>query len=756
MGPPPASFTASARLLLRKLRGLMAEDIGAQERLDRIVAMIASTMVADVCSIYLRTGAEEMELSATEGLDRSAVHTTRLRKGEGLVGLASTSAKPVNLSDARHHPAFSYRPETGEDPYQSFLGVPILRGGRPLGVLVVQNRAQRHYAEDEVEALQTTATVLAEVVSAGNLLAEARFGDIETRLSRPEQLDGRVFVEGLAIGRVVMHAPIAPPQALFSDDPVREEQRLVDALAALSADFDAILTDVGPRAPGIVRDVMETQKLLAEDTSWARRLIEAARAGLAAEAAVERVRNEHRARLQNARDPYLRDRLQDLESIDNRLLRILSGAVIDRNSLPEDAILVARDLSAAELLDYGQGAFLAVLTEEGGPTSHAAIVARALGGPFIGRLPDLLRHVEPGDLVLVDAEQGRVHMRPNIEIVASFRERVAMKQAARAEFALIRNEPAVTLDGRRIHLMLNAGLSMDLDQLADSGAEGIGLFRTEFQFLIAESLPRLSDQIALYSQAIDKAEGKPVQFRTLDLGGDKVLPYLHGEREENPALGWRAIRITLDRPGLFRRQLRALVAAAAGRELSVMFPLVANFAEFDAARALLEKEADWAERMGKPRPSALRVGAMVEAPAFLWQIPALKDRAQFLSVGTNDLMQYLFAADRANPRVADRYDILSPGALSFLRATRLAAESAGITISICGEAAGHPLEAMAFIALGFSNLSMPASSIGPVKRLTRSLDAGRAAGAILPLLSSPEASLRPILLNLAKEFGAMI
>lgn len=756
MAPQNAGFTASARLLLRKLRSLMNEPIGPQVRLDRIVEIIAATMVADVCSIYLHNGKNELELSATEGLTSAAVHRTKLRPGEGLVGLTFGRAQPVNLSDARAHPAFSYRPETGEDPYQSFLGVPILRGGRRLGVLVVQNRSRRQYADDEVEALQTTTTVLAEIVSAANLTAEPIFRDIQLRPQRSEKLQGKGFVEGLAMGVVVLHDPIAPPSALFADDPEREEARIRAALALLSADFEAILTDERLRAPGVLRDVLETQKLLAEDANWADRLIDATRAGLAAEAAIERVRNEHRARLQRARDPYLRERLQDLEAIDNRVLRILAGENTQKVTLPPDAVLVARDISAAELLEYGRDSIRAVLTAEGGATSHAAIVARALGVPMIGRMPDLLNLVEAGDTILVDAERGEIYLRPESELVRSFTDRVAMKAAMRAEFAKIRDLPALSLDNVRIELLLNAGLALDLDQLDASGAEGVGLFRTEFQFMVSSGIPRISEQVALYSAALDRAGDRPVQFRTLDIGSDKAVTYLHAEREENPALGWRAIRMTLGLPGLFRRQLRALIAAAANRHLSVMFPLIANAEEFEAARGFLEAELEWARNHAKQLPSGVSVGAMLEAPSLLWQIPALAGRAQFLSVGTNDLMQYLFAADRTNPRVADRYDFLSPASLSFLHAACEAAHKARIDLSVCGVAAGRPLEAMALIALGFRKLSMPASGIGPVKRMIRSIDISQVRNRLGTLLASGKASLRPDLLIIAQEIRAMI
>jgi phosphotransferase system enzyme I (PtsP) len=697
----------------------------AQERLDRLVVMIAATMVADVCSIYLTRGAVH-ELFATQGLKPEAVHRTRLKEGEGLVGLVAQSAQPLNIADAPHHERFSYRPETGEDPYNAFLGVPIVRSERTFGVLVVQNRVSRVYGEDEVEALQTIAMVLAEMVASGAFGDLSGLAEVEARASRPEALQGRAFSDGLAIGVVVLHEPHAPLGRVIADDPAKEEQRLEDALARVRAEIHEMLEGDPGRLSGVSRDVLETFAMLASDPSWELKLRHGVRAGLSADAAVERVRGEHRAKFNATRDPYLRERLNDLEDLDNRVLRALAGVGANAQVLPENAILIARDLGPAELFDYGAERLRGVALEEGGATGHAAIVARAMGIPMVGILPGLLSRVESGDQVVLDGESGEVRLRPAPEMLAAYRQRIASRGERDAAFARLRETPPVTADGERVSLLLNAGLALDVRQLDEVGAEGIGLFRTEFQFMVAEQLPRLESQTALYRDVLNAAGNRPVTFRTLDLGGDKVLPYMSAEREENPALGWRAIRIGLDRPGLLRYQLRALIHAAAGRRLRVMFPLVTTIDEFDAARALVDQELAWARKSGRTAPSVVEVGVMVEAPAMAWSIPDLKGRADFISIGTNDLMQYFFAADRGNPRVSDRYDILSAPALRLLRRIREDAEAAGLAVSVCGEAAGRPVEAMALTALGYRRLSMPASGIGPVKRMLLSLDARQA------------------------------
>ena len=748
----PAHVSGS-RILLRKLREIMEAGGSAQQRLDRLVAMIGSTMVADVCSIYLTRGAEH-ELFATEGLKPEAVHRTRLKTGEGLVGLVAETSRPLNLADAPHHVRFSYRPETGEDPYNSFLGVPIVRSERVFGVLVVQNRVARVYTEDEVEALQTIAMVLAEMVASGAFGDLSGMADVEIRPSRPESLVGKSFSDGIAFGAVVLHEPHAPLGRVIADDPIKEEKRLDDALAQVRGAISTMLDGDAGRLSGVSHEVLETFLMLAADPSWETKLKGGVRAGLSADAAVERVRGEHRTRFNAARDPYLRDRLHDFEDLDNRLLRALAG--VDgkaHGELPQNAILVARDLGPAELLDYGADRLKGVALEEGSAGGHAAIVARALGIPVVGQLPGLLSRVEAGDAIVVDGERGVARLRPEQEVIAAYDQRISLRSARAAEFARLKDVPAVTKDGKRITLLLNAGLVLDVHHLEDAGAEGIGLFRTEFQFMVSETLPRLESQTLLYRDVLDAAQERPVTFRTLDLGGDKVLPYVAAEREENPALGWRAVRIGLDRPALLRYQLRALINAAAGRRLRVMFPLVTTVPEFDAARALVDRELDWSAQRGRETPDVVEVGVMIEAPALAWSLRALKGKADFLSIGTNDLMQYFFAADRGNARVSDRYDILSPPALTFLQRIREDADAAEIPLSICGEAAGRPLEAMAFTALGFTRLSMPASGIGPVKRMLLTLDSAAAHAQIERMLNASADSIRGDLADYAKTAG---
>jgi len=753
---PVGGLTTGPRNLLRQIREAMAGASPAQDRLDTVVRIIAQSMVAEVCSIYLRRASGELELFATQGLKREAVHTTRLRPGEGLVGEVARTAEPISLSDAPSHPSFAYRPETGEDPYHAFLGAPLLRGGRAIGVLVVQNRSERRYDDEEVEDIQTIAMVLAETVASGELLAQEELRDIEVAPHRPERLKGQRFAEGLAYGHVVLHEAPVPPENLLAENQQVEEIRLREALIGLKANIDSILDGGQGKLAGQSFEVLETYRMFADDRGWNRSLEEAVRTGLTAEAAVDRVRNEHRARFAQARDPYIKERLHDFEDLANRLLRVLAGDKPGERDLPDDAILVARNLGPADLLEYPRHKLRGLLLEEGSAASHAAIVARALQIPCVGRIMGLRDRLSEGDLVIVDGETGETYLRPRPDMLAAVQSRMLVRSERQAEFAKLRDVPAVTVDGTRITVLTNAGLAVDLENLDETGAEGIGLFRTEFQFMVSEELPRLTAQTALYKLVLDTAGDRPVTFRTLDIGGDKVLPYLEAEREENPALGRRAIRLGLDRPGLLRLQLRALLSAAAGRELRVMFPMIATVDEFRAARELVDVECAWARRRGRALPALLRVGAMIECPSLLWHLDALLPLTDFVSVGTNDLFQYMFAADRTNPLVSDRYDPLSPPALRALAEIQKKCADTGTPVSVCGELAGRPLEAFALLTLGFTRLSAPAGGVGPVKRMILSADLAAARRGMTNLLGSSAGSIRGELESLARKLNVAI
>jgi len=744
------------RVLLRRLREVMAEPVSAQERLDKIVVLIAANMVAEVCSVYVLRVDSTLELYATEGLNRDAVHHTVMRADEGLVGLVASQASAINLSNAQAHPAYSYRPETGEEIYHSFLGVPILRAGNTLGVLVVQNRARRTYSEEEVEALQTTAMVLAEMIASGELSALAPPG-AEPAARRPLHLKGKALSEGIALGHVVLHEPRVVVTNFIADDIPKELKHLESAVETLRTHLDELLEHGDVVEGGEHRDVLEAYRMFAYDRGWVHKLEEAVMTGLTAEAAVERVQSDTRARMLRQTDPFLRERLHDLDDLANRLMRQLTGRdhAPSRENLPENAILVARSMGPAALLDYDRKRLRGLVLEEGGPHSHVAIVARALGIPAVGDIDNATGIVDPGDAIIVDGSAGDLQVRPLPDMEAAYAERVRLRARRQQQYQALRDKPCVTKDGEQVTLLINAGLTVDLPHIADTGAAGIGLFRTELQFMVAPNFPRSSEQYALYRTVLDAAGDKPVTFRTLDIGGDKVLPYMRNIEEENPALGWRAIRLGLDRPALLRTQLRALLRAAGGRALKIMFPMIATVGEFDQAKELVERELTHLRRHGHKLPAQVEVGSMVEVPSLLYQLDELLEHADFLSVGSNDLVQFLYAVDRGNPRVSGRFDPLSAPVLRALKYIADKGRAHGKPVTLCGELASQPIGALALVAIGYRALSVTPSAVGPVKAMLLDLDCRKTAAFLCSLVekSSGGVQIRAQLEKFAADHG---
>ena len=745
---PDRSETES-RKLLRRLRDTLASKAEGQARLDRIVALIAESMQTEVCSLYLFRDAETLELCATMGLKQESVHQTRMRLGEGLVGRVARTGVPINTGDAPSEKGFRYMPETGEEIYSSFLGVPIQRVGEKLGVLVVQSKAARQFSEDEVYGLEVVAMVLAEMTELGSFTGAGE-GTRALHVN-PMMFRGGTGQEGTAEGHVWLHEPRVVITNPIADDPERETERLRDAVKQLRVSVDDLLA-----AESLDKDqkqVLEAYRMFAQSRGWARRMEEDVQRGLSAEAAVEKEQSAARARLEQVPDAYLRDRLHDLDDLSNRLLRILTGQGRDTGAqMPADPILVARNIGPAELLEYGR-ALKGVVLEEGSVASHAAIVARALAIPLVIHADRITSEALNGDRILVDGDQGIVHLRPEDTVAGAFRDKMAMQAKAQEKYASLRNLPAQARCGTTVSLHMNAGLMADLPSLEGSGAEGVGLFRTELQFLVRSKVPRREELAALYARVIDAANGRRVAFRTLDIGSDKVLPYMKPQDEPNPAMGWRAIRVGLDKPGVLRMQLQALIRAAHGRPLTVMFPFVAQASEFIAAREQLDQAMDHEQRMGRALPASVEVGVMLETPSLAFAPRSFFESVDFISIGGNDLKQFFFAADRENERVRRRYDTLSTAFLDFLRLVVDRCAQTNTRLSFCGEDAGRPIEAVAFAALGLRTLSMRPASIGPVKSLIRQVDLSAARQVIEGAIARGEDSARPFLMDFLRTQG---
>jgi phosphotransferase system enzyme I (PtsP) len=746
---------ASAREILVRLHDVMASRNPAQAKLNSVVQIVGEAMASEVCSIYLlRDGV--LELFATRGLAQEAVHVTKLAPGEGLVGMIANNVETLNLDEAASHPDFAYRPETGEDKYHSFAGVPIIRRERAVGVLCVQHADPHRYDDVEIEALQTVAMVLSELIANADLVDGAGAAATKVQSTAPVRIDGLKLVDGMASGFAVYHQPRIVVEHTVAEDVEAERHRVYAAFDKMREQIDRIAREAEFGVGGEHEEVLATYKMFAYDEGWARRINEAIDSGLTAEAAIERVQQRTRMRMRQIDDPLLADRMHDLEDLSNRLLRIVSGQLgtAAQMGLRHDTILIARNLGPAELLEYDRRRLKGVVLEEGSLTAHVTIVARAMGVPVLGRVKSVRRLISEGDALLLDVTAGHVFARPSSAMEEAFEARVQARQKRRAVFASLKNELPITRDGHRVTVMVNAGLRDDVAALDLTGADGIGLFRTEFQFLVSSTLPARERQQRLYRDVLEAAGDRPVIFRTVDIGGDKALPYLAKEEdEENPAMGWRALRLALERPGLMKAQARALLEAAAGRTLNVMFPMVSEPWEFDEARDLFEQQREWLSRRGKMMPATIRYGAMLEVPALAEQLDLLLPKLDFLSVGTNDLTQFLFAADRANPKLAERYDWLSAAILRFLARLVAPCRAAGVQLGVCGEMGGRTLEAMALIGLGIDRLSITPAAVGPVKAMVRSLDHAALHAKMIELLAAPPRDMRGALAQWAAETG---
>ncbi|MDN4631574.1 phosphoenolpyruvate--protein phosphotransferase [Sphingomonas sp. PsM26] len=750
------SAAASAREILVRLHDVMASRTPAQSKLNAVVGIVGEAMASEVCSIYLlREGV--LELFATRGLAQEAVHVTKMALGEGLVGTIAEQVETLNLDEAASHPDFAYRPETGEDRFHSFAGVPIIRRERAVGVLCVQHVESRRYADVEIEALQTVAMVLSELIANAELVDASGAATMRPQSTAPMRIAGLKLVDGMASGCAVFHQPRVHVEHTVAEDAEAERHRVYAAFDKMRDQIERLASQAEFGGGGEHEEVLETYKMFAYDEGWSRRINEAIDSGLTAEAAIERVQQRTRMRMRQIDDPLLADRMHDLEDLSNRLLRIVSGQMgtAAQMGLRQDTILIARNLGPAELLEYDRRRLKGVILEEGSLTAHVTIVARAMGVPVLGRVRDIRRLVGEGDMLLLDVTAGNVFARPSSAMEEAFDTALQVRQKRRAVFASLKNVAPVTKDGHRLTLMVNAGLRDDVAALDMTGADGIGLFRTEFQFLVSATLPSRERQQRLYRDVLEAAGDRPVVFRTVDIGGDKALPYLNktDADEENPAMGWRALRLALERGGLMKVQARALLEAAAGRTLNVMFPMVSEPWEFDEARALFEAQRDWLSARNKKLPSEIRYGAMLEVPALAEQLDLLLPNISFLSVGTNDLTQFLFAADRANPKLAERYDWLSGAILRFLAKLVEPTRAAGVQLTVCGEMGGRPLEAMALIGLGIERLSITPAAVGPIKAMVRTLDRGALTEYMATLLKAPPRDMRGALAEWARQHG---
>jgi len=726
----------------------MAQAASAQSRLDKVAALIADGFSSEVCSVYLLRAGDILELFASKGLKESSVHKTRLGVGQGLVGEIAGTAEPLNLADAGSHPKFEYRPETGEEVYSSFVGVPILQSGKVIGVLVVQSKKAQEYSADQVEVLQTVAMVLSELAISGQLVNVQEI-KIATGGLIAQQLAGMRLSPGMAKAVAILHQPQLVITQYVASDTEHEKERFEKALRSLQESFDNYIQSSGLAPGDEQRELIETYLLFTQDRGWISRMTEAIVSGLTAEAAVKKVQEQLQAKMSQLASPYIKERIQDLEDLSNHLLQILLGKQIvpKQSDLPEAFILVARSLGPAELLDYDHKRLKGLILEEGSTTAHTAVIARAMDIPALGKVAKATSVIQPGDMVILDAEGCNVYVRPSYQIEQAMNVQIRGHQERQTQYEGLRDLPAVTRDGVHISLNVNAGLFVDTQNVLQEGVDGIGLYRTELPYMTSDHFPDVEVQRQLYAGMYEQLPGKRIIFRSFDIGGDKKVPYLQSGEEENPAMGWRATRIGIDRPGILRTQFRALISAAAGKPLHVMLPFIAQVSEFDAAYKLFEQEM----ALAAIKPSVVKVGMMIEIPSILWQLDALMERVDFVSIGSNDLMQFLFACDRGAVHMADSYDTLSPIMLRVVHEIIGKAATHKVEVGFCGEMARKPLDALALIGVGVRSLSVSASAIGPVKAMIRSVTLSELTEYLRYLLTSSEPTVRQWLAAYARD-----
>jgi len=696
--------------LLHQLADILRVQSPFTERLKLALQFVAENLGSE--SAFLYSLSEDHYLEAFASFDPHAhdPYGARFRIGEGLVGLIAASRKSLLCENMSHHPNFFYCPGVAEQINLALLGVPLLSPRGIIGVLTIQNPSTRPFAKEQEDKL----------IAIGNFLAALpefnRFPLLTIKNAASNEmhvLEGVGLSSGVSIGTALIHHPRTWKEKAFSTSPPEENKRLKKAIREMMRSIDKLVT---PDLDQNTKDVLNAYRMIAADRGWVRKMHDFIHKGFTAEAAVQKVRRITRERYAQIGDQLLKNRLWDLEDLASRLLRHLSGQETVSEELPESTILVAHNLGPAELLDYDRRFLKGVVLEEGVYTAHVTIVARALNIPIVGRLPFLLTNVREGDKLIIDGEDGTVIVSPTEEALKTAHQKIEHTLKIQALTAKLRDKPCQTKEGVPIRLSLNASLPTEIHQLKDFQVEGIGMYRTEIPFMIHTHFPDLETQIELYQDVVDQANTIPITFRTLDIGGDKVIPYIWQGTDDNPALGWRGMRVSLDKPHILKTQVRALMHATHGRELRLLFPMISDISEYREARQLVEEEWARTAAQKEPLPSQILYGMMLEVPSVVTQLPFLLKEVDFLSIGTNDLFQFFYACDRGNPTISTRYDVLSSSFLTYLQDICRTCQKANVPLTVCGEMAGTPFEALALLALGYRSLSMSGHAAGRVKK----------------------------------------
>src|SRR3984957_1765943 len=722
-----------------------------RETLDRVVGAIARSMEVEVCSLYLfDPQRERLVLRATIGLDRDSVGRVSMRVSEGLVGLAIESQSPVVVEDAMSHPRYKYFPETGEERYHTFLGVTVQEGRqKPIGVLVVQTLRRRKVSKEEIRLLRTAASQVAQILAHFQLretLAtkekerdEYRRRMIEanrqlkgyekiggaTRIATPvkmrrPRLVGLAAAPGFARGvaHVVGTFLSSIDRNLRSRDTKAEIKRLEEALVRSRGELAALKTRMEPLMPEGELKIFDGHRLILEDEEFVGRIREVIDDGFAAESSLFRVIDDLSAQMLAVADSYLRERATDFRDVGHRVLRHLRQED-KKNAFAKATILIADELTLSQMTLVSHENLVGIALQSGGVTSHTAILARAFEIPTVVGVEHLMEAVSEGDALVIDGNSGIVYVNPSSEVEREYQLLMKRYDAFRKELMVGLDEPTVTRDGHRVEMLANIALPADIALAIRYGAEGIALLRAAFSFLTYEDFPDENQQLTLYTRMLEAAGKRPVTIRTLDIGADKYPPYLRVPREDNPFLGWRSIRISLELASIFKVQLRAILRAAAHHDVRIMFPMISSIEELRRARELLAEAQAELYKEGLEHDPDIDVGIMVEVPSAVWLAPGVGEEVDFFSIGTNDLIQYLLAADRNNPRVAHLYEPLHPAVLAAIAEVVRVGREAGKQVCICGEMASDPLATLLLLGMGLDQLSLSPLFIPMVRKIVR-------------------------------------
>ncbi len=730
--------------MLDTLRRIVQEVNGAdtlQEALDLMVRQVREAMGTEVCSIYLLDDNEERYvLMASEGLNRNAVRRVSLGVTEGLVGQVAQREELINLEDAHQHPKFHYLSETGEDPFHAYMGVPVMHQGGVSGVIVVQQRAARRFDQSEEAFLVTISAQLSAVVAYARATGHLHLESGSNR-KMPVFIKGLSGAQGAAIGTGVV---LYPPADLSSvpdrdvDDVEAEIAILNDALVSTREEIRSLgrrAAELGPEEQALFDaylSILDRHALAGEVVNQIRESRQWAQGVL------RHVIDEHAKKIESLDDPYLRERAADVRDMGRRLLAHLQQADRKSRDFPKRTILLGDEITPAMLMEVPQKRIQGIATVQGAYNSHVAIVARAMGIPTVVGASGMQLKQMDGKKVIIDGYRGRLILRPTGELERQFRRIIRDERQMSAGLEKLRDLPAETQDGQRVRIRVNTGLMTDIDRSLERGAEGVGLYRTEIPFMVRNRFPSEDEQRRIYAAQLKAFAPRPVTMRTLDIGGDKALPYFPIS-DDNPFLGWRGIRVTLDHPEIFLVQVRAMLRASAGlNNLRIMLPMVTNVSEVEEAqrlihRAFMEVCEDHDDIKMPP------VGVMIEVPAAVYQAAALAERVDFFSVGTNDLTQYLLAVDRNNQKVSSLYNSCHPAVLHALVHVVQAAHEAGKPVAVCGEMAGNPALAVMLMAMGVDSLSMNASNLPRVKAAIRRISAAEAREVLEDVLEMDDA-----------------